>query len=169
MAVGVAAPAFAVSPGVWRITSASFEGNASGVRNNNATYQFRFSIDVPSGTTVTNPSASFSSTPEGNGTRITGVNPAGTVDGWNVTGSDTTGTLAGAYRSFSFTRGASIVGPATVALNFSMDDVANTDIGAAGRPFVFTSSSPATGPNTTFSVLQTNQGADPFFITSPPA
>ncbi len=166
VAVASAAPAFAASPPAWTITSLSYEGNAAGTRNNAATYQFRFTLDILAGTTVTSPSATFSSVATANGCVISGVNPTGTAGGWNVTGSDNAGASVGAYRFFTFTR-ADIVGPASVTLDFTMTEVSDTDIGAAGRPFTFTSTSPTTGPTTPFTVLQTNQGAAPTYITNP--
>ena len=128
LAVAAHAPAFAAS-GTWSIASASFEGTIGGTRNNAATYQFRFTLTIPTGVSVAAPVATFTSAPApaGNGTVILFVAPTGTVDGWAATGTDTTDTSLGAYRTFTFTR-ATLVGPTTVTLNFTMFDVRDADI-----------------------------------------
>ena len=170
VSVAAVAPAFAASTS-WTITSASYEGTSGGTRNNAATYQFRFTLTVLAGTTVTAPVATFTSADwsfiAGYGTAIAGVDPTGTVDGWAATGSDDFLTSTGAYRTFTFTRG-NIVGPATVTLNFTMSDVANGDIGAGGRPFTFTSGDALTGPTTQFTVNQVNNNnTSTGYVTTP--
>lgn len=164
MALAVPVPAFAAS-GRWSITSASYEGSANGTRGSTSTYFFQFTITVPAGVVVTSPSASFSSNaflgnPAGNGTTITGVNPTGTVDGWTATGSERY-LLTDAFRTFTFTRG-TITGPATVTLNFTMNDVRDADV-SPSRSFTF-SSTGAGGPAVPFSVLPANVNS---YITSP--
>lgn len=158
--VAAAAPAFAASA-EWTITSTSWEGTSAGVRNNSGIYQFRFSLTVPG--TVTAPQAVF--TFSGNGTTIAGVNPNGTVDGWSCAGSNTTGASAGAYKTFTFTRG-TITGPAVLTLNFQMSDVAGTDV--VGSTALFSSSSAGTGPDRSFVILATNSATGLGFITNPP-
>lgn len=167
--VMTAAPAFAASTDPWAISSASFEGTSAGVRDNNATYQFRFTLTIPAAATVTAPQClmSFAASP-GNGVTITGISAtgSGTVDGWAYQGTDNVGTSANAYRNFTFTRGDVSGGPAaptSVTLNFQMNQVGGSDADASTAA-TFSSTNSTTGPLTSFQILAANVDN---YITSP--
>lgn len=158
----VAAPAFAASNDPWTVTSASWEGGSGGVRWESTVYRMRFTINVPAGTTITAPTATLQF-----GTDPTTGQIRGGLDsapsGWTST---TTDEFLGLYGKMVFTRG-TITGPASVSLSFDLDWLFFSGSGTIGT-ITFTTST-AGQPSPSFSLLKSNAGASPGYITSPPA
>ena len=155
-----ATPAFAATLAPWTVTSTSWEGTAAGTRNGLGTYQMRFSVNVPAGTTITAPTATlqFGTGPLGQIRAGLGA-PAG----WTSTTSDG---LLGLFGTIVFTR-AAIAGSASVTLDFSLNTLFFSGAGTVGT-ITFTTTTPGQ-PSPSFALLRQNAGASPGFITTPPA
>lgn len=160
VALAAAAPAYAVSPTAWTITSDSWEGTAGGIRNDDSTLRMRFTIVVPAGTTIQSPTATlqfgtyfgFFQIRAGGGTA---------ANGWTTTKQQPGG---GEWARFIYTR-PDITGPATIDLDFDLTAVNTSGSNTTIATMNFTSATPGFGATTTFTVLASNRNN---YVTSPP-
>lgn len=158
----IAAPAFAASSTRWTIRSTSWEGTAGGKRNDAGTYQMRFEIAVPAGTSIREPMATLQFGQLGFAIQVrAGDGTAGA--GWNTSKEDE---LFDEWGKFVYTRVTPITGPTTVDLAFRLEGMTFPSSGTIGT-ITFTSTTPEDGPPIAFSVLRSNTAAAPGYITSP--
>lgn len=154
-----AAPAYAAgSNGPWTVINGidgvlSYRGNAAQELNNSGNHYFRFTITVPTGTTVTNPKATFTTAAAGNGFTVYQNNPS-TVGSWSVSYDVTPDPKRAIFSQASLTAG-------VYTLSFRDGNTINEDDApnppsAIGSTFVFTSDN-AFGPTVAFGVRASNQ------------
>jgi hypothetical protein len=164
VSVVTAAPAFAASGDTWAVTSSSWEGFSGGGRGQTSVYYMRFVLTVPTGVTVTNPTATVQFGLDGSNQIRAGISEP---SGWSTSKQDgNAGAFSLWWGRFVFTRG-TITGPATVNLDFTLNSLLFTGATSIGT-IAFTSSNPDLDTQV-FEILKSNAGPTPGYITSPPA